>query len=734
MYNSLTERKSMVQILRNKKEIFYGEVREIGEEMDRTKHVYCVSELAFLFDSIQPQRRFQYETPEEMFIALITEHNSQVEERKQFKAGIVTVKDPNDSIYRYTNYEDTLTAIREKLCNTLGGYLRVRKADGIRYIDLVTLEDYGVSASQPIQFGRNLLNYVSTRSAVNIATACIPLGAKLETQNVEGLDAYVTIESVNNGKNYVFNQEAIEQFGWIKKPVKFDNVTLPENLIKKGEEWLKSNQYKTLCLELKAVDLAELNANIAPYNVGDMIQAIAEPFGMNTWFPLLEKTTYINASYENDVVLSYLKQLSYTDQANNLNVQLGKEIPEKSSIIRIAQNNASQLIQSASEGNIHIVYDEDGKPKELLIMDTNDINIAQKVWRWNMNGFGYSSTGYNGKYDIAMTMDGKFVADAIAVEGLVVGKNVQMGKDATISWEQVTGTESVANTDNIPTKTSDLENDSDFASTKDIPSNEYITQIAKDTITAAFIKTLQLSVGNEILMGKDATISWENVTGTDDIAEKTDIPKNISDLKNDSEYQTADNVRTIVTGYDYQTGQEVKETIEKYGYQNKSNVQDIISGYDFKTGQEVKTTIEGYGYQTAIDVDSIITNMVTASFIDALSVVAGSVAAENITGTTISGKTISGGKLSQTGTNSYLNIENAEIVGGYTGQENSIDFSNGVSGIHGIAISCEELMQIRTPKLYVGTVKNPEYVYEAYTGTKTIGSTVLTFKNGLLVT
>lgn len=413
MYNALVERQSMVQILRNKKEIFYGEVREVQENFGKIKSVYCVSELAFLFDSIQPQRRFQNETPEEMFIALIAEHNSQVEERKRFKVGIVTVKDPNNSIYRYTNYEDTLTAIRKKICDSLGGYLRIRKVDGVRYLDLVTLEDYGVSASQPIQFGRNLMDYVSKSSAIDIATACIPLGAKLDSQYVEGLDAYVTIESVNNGKNYVFNQEAVNQFGWVKKVVQFDDVTLPENLMKKGKQWLTSNQYKSLSLELKAVDLAELNANIETYNVGDMIQAIAEPFGMNTWFPLLKKISYINEPYKNDITLSYTKNLSYTDQINKANSQLKNEIPEKSTILQSAKDNASQLIKAASEGHIFTVYDENGTPKELLIMDTDDINTAKKVWRWNMNGLGYSSTGYKGNYGLAMTIDGAIVADYI---------------------------------------------------------------------------------------------------------------------------------------------------------------------------------------------------------------------------------------------------------------------------------------------------------------------------------
>ena len=41
---------------------------------------------------------------------------------------------------------------------------------------------------------------------------------------------------------------------------------------------------------------------------------------------------------------------------------------------------------------------------------------ASKVWQWNINGLGYSSNGVNGPYEIAMTKDGRIVADFITTE------------------------------------------------------------------------------------------------------------------------------------------------------------------------------------------------------------------------------------------------------------------------------------------------------------------------------
>ena len=426
LYEEVRPRASMVQILKDGKEVYYGEVRETEETLDFTKRVYTVGELAFLFDSIQPQARYQNYTVLQFFSVLVQQHNAQVEEKKRFEIGVVTVTDPNDSLYRYTNYEDTLSAIRDKLCDRLSGYLRIRKEKGRRFLDLVRMEDYGKTSNQKIEFGENLLEYAANMDGNNIATAVIPLGARLDVSQVEGLDAYTTIRDVNNGKDYLFCQEAVDRFGWIKKVVHFDDVTIPENLKRKGQEWLESSQFENLTLELNAVDMSVLDSDIDGFEVGDMIHASAEPFGMSAIFPLQAKTTYLQEHDKNYIMLSNTGKRSYTQQmcANVSSVR--DEIPQKSTILNEAKKNSSDLIKAATNGYIVIKMGESGNPEELLIMDTSDINTARKVWRWNINGLGYSSTGYNGTYGTAITMDGKIVADFI-LAGTMVADRIRGG-------------------------------------------------------------------------------------------------------------------------------------------------------------------------------------------------------------------------------------------------------------------------------------------------------------------
>lgn len=78
-----------------------------------------------------------------------------------------------------------------------------------------------------------------------------------------------------------------------------------------------------------------------------------------------------------------------------------------------AVQRATSLITGNSGGYVRFVYNSDGLPEEIVIMDTNDIDTATKVWRWNKSGLGYSNTGYDGTYGLAMTQDGAIVADFI---------------------------------------------------------------------------------------------------------------------------------------------------------------------------------------------------------------------------------------------------------------------------------------------------------------------------------
>ena len=120
--------------------------------------------------------------------------------------------------------------------------------------------------------------------------------------------------------------------------------------------------------------------------------------------------------------------------------------------------NATTWITGGNGGYVIIHRNADGKPYELVISDTETITAnTAKVWRWNINGLGYSSTGYDGTFTTAITADGKFVADFITVGTLdasevqVVNLNATMFTGAMIQlggYQNQDGTMVIRNAQN----------------------------------------------------------------------------------------------------------------------------------------------------------------------------------------------------------------------------------------------------------------------------------------------
>jgi hypothetical protein len=412
-YEEVNELTSVITAYDGDEEIFCGRVVEITKDLYNRKKVICEGELAYFNDSIQRPARYQGLTVRGYLETLVNIHNQQVKNQgidKTFKVGAVTVQDKNDYVYKYTNWESTLEVIKTDLLKTYGGYLRIRKENGVRYLDY--LADYPNTNTQVIEFGSNLLDFTHDMVASDIVTAVIPLGARLEdVTEVEGLDAYLTIKDVNGGVDYVYSQEAVKSYGWIFKTVKWDDVHVADNLLKKGKEYLTDIQFAKITLTVSAVDLHMLHVDMERIKVLDEIRVTSSPNGLDRFFPVSEMTIYLDKPSNNKLTLgtSYSKNSLSTKTESNMTSIKDKidSLPNKSEILEEARENASQLIHSATNGHVVTTADEQ------LIMDTADKKTARKLWRWNLNGLGHSKTGYNGTYETAITMDGQIVGERL---------------------------------------------------------------------------------------------------------------------------------------------------------------------------------------------------------------------------------------------------------------------------------------------------------------------------------
>lgn len=161
-------------------------------------------------------------------------------------------------------------------------------------------------------------------------------------------------------------------------------------------------------------------ANIAPLeavNLCDTVTIYHKELGVNikakviktVYDTIAEKYTKIELGSARTNMSSIISQtVKEATDAKNIAISSKSEV---TAAYQEAIANATAAITGNSGGYIRLNPSEN--PQELLIMNTADASTATKIWRWNLSGLGYSSTGYNGTYKTAITQDGHIVADFI---------------------------------------------------------------------------------------------------------------------------------------------------------------------------------------------------------------------------------------------------------------------------------------------------------------------------------
>mgnify|MGYP001127344355 FL=1 len=409
-YSSIVRMITDISVQKDGEEIWAGRVLSENKDFWNNRDLYCEGEMAFFNDSSQPPAEYSGLSVRAYLERLIAVHNSKVTPNRRFTLGAVTVVDKNFPTY-YTNYEKTM-AILNALVEQYGGHLRVRKVNGVRYLDY--LAEYPDTCSQVIQFGSNLIDFTRKWDSTEFATVIIPLGNRLEDSPIEALDAYLTVESVNQGSMYVQSNEAVAAYGWIEKTVTWDEVSDPAVLLEKAKTYLTDLQFDNLELELSALDLHYLDVNTEAVKLLDEIRVISRPHGLDRMFPVKKLEIPLDNPEQTQFTLGDSVKTSLTSVNNQTSAAILQKIeglPKAHSLLKEAKENATQIMNMATTGYITITKDQYGS-ETLYISNVRDYKKADKLWKWNMNGLGYSNDG--GKtFGLAITMDGSIVADYI---------------------------------------------------------------------------------------------------------------------------------------------------------------------------------------------------------------------------------------------------------------------------------------------------------------------------------
>ena len=218
-------------------EVFDGYVVDISDSMSNSGEfaykVSCLSVLDYLNsistgkwefhphsyipeesdeEQLDPFEIFENMTIKNTLQMVLDKYNSDATDDKKIFLGNVTVE---DDVYIQSNRSKILNFIQE-LAIKKEAFIDIRKADNKYYLDF--LKDVAKDENE-IKLGINMTSISRTSNLENIVTRIIPIGA-------DGL----TIKSVNNGLEYVQDDELISKYGVNDKIVKWDDVTVAENL------------------------------------------------------------------------------------------------------------------------------------------------------------------------------------------------------------------------------------------------------------------------------------------------------------------------------------------------------------------------------------------------------------------------------------------------------------------------------------------------------------------------
>lgn len=198
----------------------------------------------------------------------------------------------------------------------------------------------------------------------------------------------LTIESVNNGKDYIEDDAGIALFGRIVKVHEWDDVTLPENLLNKARALLDASIEMAVTLTMNAVDLHLVDANVERLKLGDSVRVISRPHSIDRDFTC-SRIVLDMANPDNCEYTFGSKYTTMTEQQSS-----GDKVIQNTAVTaqkaNDSANKANQNFQNYVPNN---VYKEDMSQKGIFKVLTNN-GATQGIVFDESTGDAYINASY----------------------------------------------------------------------------------------------------------------------------------------------------------------------------------------------------------------------------------------------------------------------------------------------------------------------------------------------------
>ena len=336
--------------------------------------------------------------------------------------------------------------------------------------DIIQHKERGANNGVVIEYGKNLTKLEQDSDISEIYTDLLPFAVSTDE---EGVETVVTLYE----QTLPITKTTLTQKKILIKDFT-DSFEMGES-IHHNELRLKAKDYianNPLGIETPALTISfaglwkqpEYPAILERVSLCDTVTVKHTDYGISVqqkviktvYDSLLEKYISITLGAAKS---NFINEVSNTKAAMQTVTQTLDRMP---TLVNAAINNATKLITGQKGGYVILNGDsETSMPYELLVLDQPNIADAVNVWRWNVGGLGFSSNGYNGPYETAITADGQIVADFITTGTLladIIKAGIISSKDGSSYWNIDTGEvviKAYATSDALNKAVGDLEDD-----------------------------------------------------------------------------------------------------------------------------------------------------------------------------------------------------------------------------------------------------------------------------------
>ena len=272
----------------------------------------------------------------------------------------------------------------------------------------------GSETSVVLRYGKNITDITQEESIENTVTGVLPYWHKDAESDTAAQTVVGSIVYAENADKYPYHMTMV-----LDCSQDFQTAPTTGQLAAKAQTYIKANNIGVpdVSITLSFVALWQSEeykalAVLERVHLCDTLRVEFPALGVSATAKVV-KTTYNALKDRYDSIEIGNARTNLADQITG--TSRDTEIRQKQSLsfLQEALARSTKLIQGGLGGHVVINTDGDGKPNEILIMDTDDTKTASKVLRINMNGIGFSTKGYEGPFSTAWTIDGVFNADFI---------------------------------------------------------------------------------------------------------------------------------------------------------------------------------------------------------------------------------------------------------------------------------------------------------------------------------